>query len=232
MKREERMEAYIGLALDDLVESLPSELKGEKELCADGVELHQFSEEFEKKMKKLCVQSHRKEWYRHHKRMLRNVAACIVALLCVGGVTIASVDAIRIPIMNFFLNLGDSSSEFSPIQSEALPVSDSFRMYYPTYIPDGYVVIDSFENKDRYSVTYQKDEQNTFVLSFRFENNTKVFDSEDSAVEEIEIKNSPAIVSTRENQTIVVWQGNGFTYTISGVIDKEECIKILSSCNA
>ena len=61
--------------------------------------------------------------------MLRNVAACIVALLCVGGVTIASVDAIRIPIMNFFLNLGDSSSEFSPIQSEALPVSDSFRMY-------------------------------------------------------------------------------------------------------
>lgn len=93
-------------------------------------------------------------------------------------------------------------------------------------------MIDSFASDIRYSVTYQKDEHTSFVLSFSFENNTAFFDSENSAVEEIEIKNSPAIVSTRENQTIVVWQGNGFTYTISGVIDKEECIKILSSCNA
>ena len=231
MKREERMEAYIGLALDDLVESAPLELKIEDELKADGVEIHHFSKEFEKKMKKLCMRSRRKEWYRHHRRTLRNIVACMVALLCVGGVTIASVDAIRIPIVNFFLNLGDSSSEFSPTQNEVLPVSDQFGIYYPTYIPDEYVVIDSFESNDRYSVTYQKDEQNTFVLSSRFENNTKVFDSEDSAVEEFEIKNSPAIVSTRENQTIIVWQGNGFTYTISGVIDKEECIKILSSCS-
>lgn len=231
MKREERMEAYIGLALDELVESFPSELKDEKELCADGVELHQFSEGFEKKMQKLCAKRRRYEWFHRHKRVLRGMVASIVILLFVGGVTIASVDAIRVPIMNFFLNLGNSSSEFSPAQSEALPVSDSFRMYYPTYIPDEYVVIDSFESDIRYSVTYQKDEYTSFVLSFSFENSTAFFDSENSAVEEIEIKNSPAIVSTRENQTIVVWQGNGFTYTISGVIDKDECIKILSSCN-
>ncbi|WP_418884544.1 DUF4367 domain-containing protein [Emergencia timonensis] len=50
-------------------------------------------------------------------------------------------------------------------------------------------------------------------------------------MEKFEIKNTPVVISTRNNQTIVIWQGNGFTFTISGMLEKTECLKMLNSCN-
>lgn len=156
MKHEERVEAYIGLALDDLLESSPSELKTESQLKDAGMEIHQFSPAFEKKMRKICAQSKRHEWFQRHRRSLRRIAASVAILICVGGVTIASVDAIRIPIVNFFLRIGNLSSEFALSKDENLPVSEKFELYYPTYIPKGYVVVDSKEGEDFFLLHIKK----------------------------------------------------------------------------
>lgn len=193
------------------------------------MESHTFTTAFEKRMKHLCAQEKRRAWFERHQKGLRNAVAGMAVLLCVGGVTIASVDAIRTPLMQYFLKIGDSSSQYIPSSVINLPVSDQMAVYYPTYIPEGYVVVDVIERDTRYHVVYLKGEDQSFTLSFDCENSAITFNTENSVVEEIEIKGIPAVVSTQDDQTIVIWQGEGFSYSISGNLGKEEFIRILES---
>lgn len=229
MKQNNSMEQLLSLALQDAVERTQPALQNEAEWTATGMKSHTFTSAFEKRMNHLCAQEKRRVWFERHQKGLRNAVAGMAVLLCVGGVTIASVDAIRTPLLQYFLKIGDSSSQYIPSLVINLPVSDQMAVYYPTYIPEGCVVVDVIERDTRYSVTYQSEEGITFVLYFDLENSAISFNTENSVVEEIEIKGVPAVVSMQDNQTIVIWQGEGFSYTIAGNLGKEECIRILES---
>lgn len=229
MKQNNSMEQLLALALQDAVERTQPALQNETEWAAAGMESHTFATAFEKRMKHLCAQEKRRVWFERHQKGLRNAVAGMAVLLCVGGVTIASVDAIRTPLLQYFLKIGDVSSQYIPSSVIHLPVSDQMAVYYPTYIPEGCVVVDVIEYDTRYSVTYQKENSGSFVLNFDLKNIAQSFDTENSVVEEIEIQGIPAVVSTRDDQTIVIWQGDGFSYSIAGNLEKEECIRILES---
>lgn len=228
MKQNNSMDQLLSLALQEAVEQAQPVLQNETEWAAAGMELHTFATTFEKRMKHICAQEKRRVWFDQHKKGLRNAVAGMAVLLCVGGVTIASVDAIRTPIMKFFLKIGSSYSQYIPSSAINIPVSERLAVYYPTYIPEEYVIVDVVEFDTRYQIVYQKENQ-FFTLSFDRENNTQIFDTENSVVEEIEMKGIPAVVSTRDDQTIVIWQGDGFSYTIAGNLEKEECLRILES---
>ena len=166
MKQNNSMEQLLSLALQDAVERTQPTLQNEAEWTAAGMESHTFTTAFEKRMKHLCAQEKRRAWFEKHQKGLRNAAAGMAVLLCVGGVTIASVDAIRTPLMQYFLKIGDSSSQYIPSSVINLPVSDQMAVYYPTYIPEGYVVVNVIERDTRYHVVYLKGEDQSFTLSF------------------------------------------------------------------
>lgn len=100
------MEQLLALALQDAVDRAQPALQNEAEWAAAGMESHTFATAFEKRMKHLCAQEKRRVWFDRHQKGLRNAVAGMAVLLCVGGVTIASVDAIRTPLLQYFLKNG------------------------------------------------------------------------------------------------------------------------------
>ncbi len=229
MKQNDRFEQYISSALEELIETSESELKTKDELKADGVESHQFSVGFEKKMSRVCAKSRRKEWISKHKRVLYNTAAVLILVIGVSSITIAQVFASKNITFPFFLSVNETHAQILPDPNESIPVSEQFSKYYPSFIPENLVVVNVVEDDTGFAVSFQSEDEDTLTLSFYNKKMDIAFDSEGSNLEQFTIKGFPALVSYRADRTAVIWQGDKFTYNLSGTLGAEICVKILES---
>ena len=230
MKNDDKyIEQLLGVALDDSVESSPPELKTEEELAAEGLEPHEFSKGFEQRMNRVRRKERRKEWISAYKKTMKHIAAGFAVFIGIGGILIGSVDAIRVPVLSFILNIGKESSQILTHDDLNVPISDFMSKYLPTYSPDGFVVTSFSEFENGYSIAYQREDGSSYQIEFNMNTDTFYFNSEDSVLSEIEVDGSPAVVSSHEDYIIVSWPTNGHMYCITGTITQEECVKILES---
>lgn len=229
MGSNNRNEDLLKMALEDYIARTPSELKTKDELRAEGVELHQFSPEFDKKMARALRKSRKHTWFNRHKKSLRNIAACMVILVGISGVLIAHVDAIRVPLFSFILNIGSDSTELIGSNDGGLHIPDELTAYYPTYIPDGYTVTAFDETDNGFIVSYGSEDLSYFQLDYYADTENYTFDSEDSSVEKTTIQGHPAVISERDGRITVTWPVNEKMFSIVGNIESAEAIKILES---
>lgn len=224
----DRTDELLHMALEDYVRQAPSELKKKKQMQEEG-ELHQFSPEFEKKFENLLRESQTKKRRHTRNRVFARLAACLIIVIGVGAVTIASVDALRVQFISFFLSIGQESAEIVGSTNDGIPVSEEYYSSYPTYIPDGFVVISLSEYDNGYSVAYQNDQAKFFQLDCFDSSNRFSLDAENSDVQQIDIDGSEATMSARDGRVVVSWPTENYNYLLSGDIAAEEAIKILES---
>lgn len=235
MKKELQDEMFEAMLRSALRDHREEELLTEEKLRAQGEE-HQFSPEFERKMEKLIKKMRRKERRKSHQKRFHHVAAVFVAVILAGSVMVTKVEAIRAPIMNIIITMGERCAEIRlQEQAEKQAVSEKYDDHLPQYIVPGFCIETVREEADQISVRYMaEDESGSFYsLTFASVPGSASYDTEDAVVTEIAIQGYPAVLiektKNEEAYTQVVWFPDGGEYHISGYITAEEAVQVLES---
>ena len=183
----------------------------------------------EKRMKKMM---RRLRWISLKKQFF-TVAA--LGILCIGLTTaFASSETFRVRVFSMF---AEDHGQYTAIglredEQKAFDVPNGWEgMYYPTYIPDGFEVINvenlseqifliSFENKNNEYLTFEE-------MTEDAESN---IDTENAQVYYTEIHGNTALVSVKADLTIVSWneQNRILSVVFDGEVE-EDALKVAKS---
>ena len=177
----------------------------------------------EKMMRRLRWISLKKQFFTVVPRTMRFAVAAL-GILCIGLTTaFASSETFRVRVFSIF---AEDHGQYTAIglredEQKAFDVPNGWEgMYYPTYIPDGFEVINvenlseqifliSFENKNNEYLTFEE-------MTEDAESN---IDTENAQVYYTEIHGNTALVSVKADLTIVSW--NEQNRILSVVFDGE-----------
>lgn len=188
----------------------------------------------EKMMRRLRWISLKKQFFTVVPRTMRFAVAAL-GILCIGLTTaFASSETFRVRVFSMF---AEDHGQYTAIglredEQKAFDVPNGWEgMYYPTYIPDGFEVINvenlseqifliSFENKNNEYLTFEE-------MTEDAESN---IDTENARVYYTEIHGNTALVSVKADLTIVSW--NEQNRILSVVFDgemEEDALKVAKS---
>lgn len=188
----------------------------------------------EKMMRRLRWISLKKQFFTVVPRTMRFAVAAL-GILCIGLTTaFASSETFRVRVFSMF---AEDHGQYTAIglredEQKAFDVPNGWEgMYYPTYIPDGFEVINvenlseqifliSFENKNNEYLTFEE-------MTEDAESN---IDTENARVYYTEIHGNTALVSAKADLTIVSW--NEQNRILSVVFDgemEEDALKVAKS---
>ena len=188
----------------------------------------------EKMMRRLRWISLKKQFFTVVPRTMRFAVAAL-GILCIGLTTaFASSETFRVRVFSIF---AEDHGQYTAIglredEQKAFDVPNGWEgMYYPTYIPDGFEVINvenlseqifliSFENKNNEYLTFEE-------MTEDAESN---IDTENAQVYYTKIHGNTALVSVKADLTIVSW--NEQNRILSVVFDgemEEDALKVAKS---
>ena len=192
----------------------------------------------EKRMKKMMRRlrwiSLKKQFFTVVPRTMR-LAVAALGILCIGLTTaFASSETFRVRVFSMF---AEDHGQYTAIglredEQKAFDVPNGWEgMYYPTYIPDGFEVINvenlseqifliSFENKNNEYLTFEE-------MTEDAESN---IDTEKARVYYTEIHGNTALVSVKADLTIVSWneQNRILSVVFDGEVE-EDALKVAKS---
>lgn len=213
---------------DSLLESSPEDQRYLEFLEANR------EKRMEKMMRRLRWISLKKQFFTVVPRTMRFAVAAL-GILCIGLTTaFASSETFRVRVFSMF---AEDHGQYTAIglredEQKAFDVPNGWEgMYYPTYIPDGFEVINvenlseqifliSFENKNNEYLTFEE-------MTEDAESN---IDTENAQVYYTEIHGNTALVSVKADLTIVSWneQNRMFSVIIDGEAEKD-ALKVAKS---
>lgn len=213
---------------DSLLESSPEDQRYLEFLEANR------EKRMEKMMRRLRWISLKKQFFTVVPRTMRFAVAAL-GILCIGLTTaFASSETFRVRVFSMF---AEDHGQYTAIglredEQKTFDVPNGWEgMYYPTYIPDGFEVINvenlseqifliSFENKNNEYLTFEE-------MTEDAESN---IDTENAQVYYTEIHGNTALVSVKADLTIVTWneQNRMFSVIIDGEAEKD-ALKVAKS---
>ena len=187
-----------------------------------------------KMMRRLRWISLKKQFFTVVPRTMRFAVAAL-GILCIGLTTaFASSETFRVRVFSIF---AEDHGQYTAIglredEQKAFDVPNGWEgMYYPTYIPDGFEVINvenlseqifliSFENKNNEYLTFEE-------MTEDAESN---IDTENAQVYYTEIHGNTALVSVKADSTIVSWneQNRILSVVFDGEVE-EDALKVAKS---
>ena len=187
-----------------------------------------------KMMRRLRWISLKKQFFSVVPRTMRFAVAAL-GILCIGLTTaFASSETFRVRVFSMF---AEDHGQYTAIglredEQKAFDVPNGWEgMYYPTYIPDGFEVINvenlseqifliSFENKNNEYLTFEE-------MTEDAESN---IDTENAQVYYTEIHGNTALVSVKADLTIVSWneQNRILSVVFDGEVE-EDALKVAKS---
>ena len=188
----------------------------------------------EKMIRRLRWISLKKQFFIVAPRTMRFAVAAL-GILCIGLTTaFASSETFRVRVFSMF---AEDRGQYTAIglredEQKAFDVPNGWEgMYYPTYIPDGFEVINvenlseqifliSFENKNNEYLTFEE-------MTEDAESN---IDTENARVYYTEIHGNTALVSVKADLTIVSWneQNRILSVVFDGEVE-EDALKVAKS---
>lgn len=213
---------------DSLLESSPDDQRYLEFLEANR------EKRMEKMMRRLRWISLKKQFFTVVPRTMRFAVAAL-GILCIGLTTaFASSETFRVRVFSMF---AEDHGQYTAIglredEQKAFDVPKGWEgMYYPTYIPDGFEVINvenlseqifliSFENKNNEYLTFEE-------MTEDAESN---IDTENAQVYYTEIHGNTALVSAKADLTIVSWneQNRILSVVFDGEVE-EDALKVAKS---
>lgn len=191
-------------------------------------ESHAFSPAFEAEMEML-VNKQKKPWAVLFRTASRRIAMLIVSILLSLTVTVFGVEAIRKPFIEFVVQTFETFTDvlFPDNNSEN---SEPVRYITPTYITDGYV-LDSLQQDDvgQNIVYFTEDGIDLVYQQWIMDSTTWMLDTEDATLEEIMVGEMPGLFFSNKGYNNLLFKDNTYSFYLSGVLSKEELLKIAKS---
>lgn len=194
--------------------------------------LHEFSEEHQKRMKKIFKMADRVEHRSAYRRRNFQIAAGLAIFLCFSAVTVTRVEAFRLPILQFFMDIKEKSTRLGIQEENRLNLPDEYCKYEPGYVPEGYVVVSVKHNEGGFFVRYESEEnQHWYRYQYYDEMGNLNVDTEMGDVTEEVIDGNPAVVIRKDKEIRIIVDIGKQRFCLNGIIPYEEAIKIMESVN-
>ena len=191
-----------------------------------------YSPGFDLRMRRLFKQTKKQERRTRVLHALPRVGVAAAVLLLLSIPFIMSVDAFRLPLLNYFNEISHHSTVIR-VDETAVDygaIKDKIHnLYLPSYITPNYS-FDSFTNDKQYCIiTFSNDDGEVIILRSLIKGNSIGADSEESNVVELIINNEPAQYFSKDGFNMLVFKYNDAIFMISATVDKDEIIKIAES---
>ncbi len=222
MSKKETYDKLFDVLLDDAIE----ELEKEPILDIQEVENIDYSKEHQERMHKIFGKEKKKIYKRKLYKNLQKTAACFLILAFASGVTIASVEGLRVQFKNFILKPHSQGTDI--IVNEQNEYSSTFEngYIYMGYIPEGYVLEEQDISEEICIVVFVR-ETDILTIGIYGQSDVLSIDTENAVVEKMKIDEKNALYSENDNVHILAVYDTELTYTInSSILEKEEIVKI------
>lgn len=172
---------------------------------------------------------------RRRKSYLRVCSLMLAALVCVGGISLASSEAMRKSVYNIFFSPGDGNVEVSFKEANAdVNIPDGLDVIlYPNYLPKSYTLSD-ISNSGVYTNIIFKSYENDDEVKLRYveQNLLLSLDSEQSKNRMISINGENAIIQNRDSKSNLVFKLDNYSIELScnqKYIDENTIVQIAES---
>lgn len=209
---------------DDPASSLPPDEELEKEVT--------LRPEFEARMAHFFRRQKQKERSRRSGRVLLKAACFLCIIIVVSTAVIFSVEALRVPFLNFFSNSGNDSTtvHVEDAGAEYDAYADQVKgLYLPSYIPDTYSVASVERTSNYYRAIYKSADENMIVLQSLLNGSSAGIDNTGSIIERLTINDEEAQFFTKDQSNILIFKYKQNAMMLSAKISKIELVKIAES---
>lgn len=216
-------EIFIALFRKGAHEYLENDLLGELP-DKDRSGILEFSEIKDKKIKKIINQAIHKEKKMKIAKRLPRIIAIVLVVFAICSITVMSVEALRVPFFNLFVNTKEKITTIE-VNQDQISDDNSFKDSFG-YIPDGYEMMSEDSQDNTTSFIFTNDNGDSIFIDIFNKEHSAGVDTEDAEYNEIMINAFQGFYSIKNETTNLVFIKNNYTYLILGSIDLEEIIKI------
>lgn len=202
----------------------------EKDLCADMPINRNVADKYpsdvtDKKIRKMICKAVRREKNIKNMKRLPRIVAIVLIVLAVCSMTVMSVDALRVPFLNLFVNTEVKVSDIKFMEDQTSDKDGSFACLFG-YVPEGYELTE--ENIREQGATFiYTNENGASLLINKFNTEGSVsLDTENAEYGEVWINGYEGFYSVKNDTTMLVFTKNEYAYLISGSADLDEIILI------
>lgn len=187
---------------------------------------HSFSRFFEKRMDKL-LRRERAPYRKWLNTTAKRVAAVILVLFAVTA-GLASVDAIREPVIRFFTEVFEDHIDIVPQGESAGKITHEYRI---TELPEGYTQTDIKRNDYYVSTTYANKNGDTLSFDQCAEAAGWSLDNEHGNISHAIVNGTEVLVYIGDRVVFTVWYLNGYEFVLThrGDLNKADILHIISS---
>lgn len=226
--KKKKSDYLLELALE---EQLKHDVEMNKYKSGDEVDSpHVFSMEHNMRMKKIFNIAVKAEKKNRRIKIYHQVAAVFILLLCMSAFSVTQVEAFRIPVMRFFMELKEKSTFLGASNENDTGLTENYRKYEPYYVPAGFSVMDVHEEKGKFNIKYLNEKKQQGYRYYFFDSIENVaIDTEEGNAIEINIKGNQAYIIQKGKEIRILMYKDNNQFYIAGTISYEEAIKIMES---
>lgn len=160
---------------------------------------------------------------------INRVAVAMVIMLLVLGSVVMTVEAVRVRVLNFIMNVEPeyTSFELKGNDKSGSAIVDWHKAYVPTFIPAGYEVSGVSTGQFEKSIEF-KNKQGLLITYMELSESSKPqLDTENaSTIKTININGYEGKLIVKDSLVTVIWPMNDHMYIIRGQIKEETAVKI------
>ncbi len=177
-----------------------------------------------KKIEKMIRQAICRERSMRIVKHLPRIAAIALIVIALCAITVMSVEALRIPFLNLFINTKDNITVID-VGEEQLS-SDNFGELFG-YIPEGYELTSENNLEQGMAFIFTSGSKEDILIERYIEEGSLGIDTEAAEFAEVMInENNQGFYSTKNEEISLIFTKDGYTYFISANMDLSEIIKI------
>ena len=228
MKNELKDKIFDLVLKDALQDSLDKELQEIDEIAANSP-LHEFSPQFEKRMKKLINSIDRKDRIKKYKRI---VVSTIVSIATAFGLTfgvLLTQPEVSAAVQNVIRTVFDRYDKYDYIGNE-LTVENFNNNIRFGYIPNGYYLSSGVYSHAVVSLTYIDENGNEIMFDYGIADGTSsIYDNENNSYSKFTINDTEYHYYESNDSDFfdtLVWYKDGYAFSILAHLSKEELVKI------
>lgn len=191
---------------------------------------HVFSEEHDMRMRELFKMADKVENRSRKLKKYRQVAAVVALFFCISAFSITQVEAFRLPLLQFFIEIKEKSTLFGIGKGVNIGLTQNYKEYEPHYIPAGFAVLEVHEGDGDFFIKYLNDQKQQAYSYYFFEDvDNTVVDTENGDTVEIKINGNQAYVVNKGDEVNILMNKNNKQFYLNGMIPYEEAIKVMES---
>lgn len=162
------------------------------------------------------------------KKYTTRVAVVLLGLLLTSAIVTMSVEAFRVRFLNLFIESSEDHNRIDFIESEvSLELPEGWNgVYYPTYLPDGYNLLDAQASEHTNIVMFIDSDNELLIFTQNSNDMGMNIDSEQSDIEMVPINDTDGYMTNKDGMITISWTENGTVLTLEGTEEISIIIKI------